>query len=137
MIVYSSAPTDGLTDAVPSFAAASTMLGPHGMLSLPPGVYRVAESMTFACSVEFAPGAMLLRDSGVTVTFAGMVRAGLQQIDADASRPGNLIFGPATVQAILPEWFGGRRAAASAAAMTAQRRSRKPMMRCLRKAVAS
>jgi hypothetical protein len=68
-----SATGDGQTDDGESLLELSRALGSAGAAFFPPGTYRTSQSVTFSCETQFALGATLKPDAGVTVTLAGPV----------------------------------------------------------------
>lgn len=100
------APTNGSADARTAFFeldAALTALGGVQGLYVPPGTYRVASNLTLNHHVSFAPGAVLLPDNGVRITFKKSPGAGLWQI-FDLSNGGLVTL--ETGSKVSPEWFG-------------------------------
>ena len=110
---------DGVTDA--SGAITSTVAlagsGTAGILFLR-GTYRIKTNVTIPANVtaEFAPGATLNIDAGKTVTFAGPVDAGPQQIFTGA---GTATFGAGVFREIFADWWGGGASGQTAAVAAA------------------
>lgn len=66
------------------------------------GVFRVASNITISGTATFEPGASIVPDTGVTVTFSGPVVGPLEAIFAGL---GSVSLGREKVE-IFPEWFG-------------------------------
>lgn len=97
---------NGSDDAVSAINSAMAT----GSYRFPPGVYRIASSITLTGTIIIMPGARLRPASGVTVTIAGHVMAGRHRI-FDVSQGGTFVAAPAyqtgtpTTEA-YPEWWG-------------------------------
>jgi hypothetical protein len=68
--------SDGVADTRAAFVACDAV----GAFVVPPGLYKIASSLTIASRVRFEPGARLVIGSGVTVTFNGGIDAPELQI---------------------------------------------------------
>jgi hypothetical protein len=78
----------------------------HAPITLQPGTYRIASSITLAQHVAFAPGARLLLGPGVVVTFAGSLSSPPLPI---FEGPGSIVFPTACAPLEgYPEWWGAR-----------------------------
>ncbi len=99
---------NGATDdgtAIQNAIAASLPAGGH--IYFPKGTYRIASALTFPTSTNliFEKGAVLVPDSGVTLTVNGGVDAGLYQIFTGQSSKG-VVQGRMQVPHIYPQWWG-------------------------------
>jgi polygalacturonase len=95
---------NGSTDDRAALVSADTA----GNMFLPPGTYRVASNLTLSKHVQFAAGAKLKPDSGVTVTIGGTIDAPLSQV-FDVSAGGTVSFGAsAVVSEVYPQWWGAK-----------------------------
>lgn len=90
---------DGAFNNGPIFAAQTTGF------QLNPGTYRVSANTTIGVDVQFLPGAKLLIDSGVTVTFTAGLIAPIAAIFTGA---GTANLRLASVDACYLEWWGAR-----------------------------
>lgn len=97
---------NGTTDDRAGILKAQTACGSAGTLLFPPGTFRVASDMTLTSAVTFLPGAVLKPDSGVTITIAGALSAGVFQI-FDVSSGGTIVFGGTTIPEAFAQWWGG------------------------------
>lgn len=103
---YDAAAGGGSVDAVSAINSAMAT----GACRFPPGVYRIASSITLTGSIIIMPGARLRPASGVTVTIAGLLIAGRHRI-FDTTQGGTFAAAPAyqtgtpTTEA-YPEWWG-------------------------------
>lgn len=64
---------DGQTDDYRALNEVRLKLGGAGTAYFPPGVYRVGSDLTLNCTADFALGATLKPNAGVTITLAGPV----------------------------------------------------------------
>lgn len=101
---------DGTHDdrAVLNTLANSTIPATGGTILFRNATYRIASSMTFPSNVtlNFALGAMLAIDTGVTVTINGQIEAGLHQI-FDCTGTGAVSFpSPGGVPETFVAWWG-------------------------------
>ncbi len=78
-----------------------------GDIYFPKGTYRIASDIVFPANMNlvFEYGAVLLPDSGVTVTIDGSVDAGSYQIFTSEADKG-IINGRMQVINIIPQWWG-------------------------------
>lgn len=92
---------DGLTNDAGAFTAANAA----GEIIVPKGTYLIGSNITITAALTFAPGAKLVRGSGVTITINGRVNADLYQLIFDATVEGAFI-GTFGGRAISIGWFG-------------------------------
>jgi hypothetical protein len=97
---------DGTTDARAAIALA--MANSDTLFTA--GTYRVASNITITGTIRFAKGAMLKPASGVTITIAGSIEAGMYQI-FDLSLGGAIISTESGVNTnpvttAYPDWWG-------------------------------
>jgi hypothetical protein len=105
-VLSSGAIGDGTTNDRTALAAADTAaLLNHAAVYFPPGTYRVSTNLTIISPVQFAPGAKLKPDNGVTVTLSAAVIAGAYQI-IDGSAGGLLALAPGAAAPVLADWWG-------------------------------
>lgn len=93
---------DGVTDCADAFRAACA--DRNGGIFVPAGHYRLLSDLTIDLPICLAPGAILMPDAGVTVTFAAYLDAGIYRIFGGAG----WVILKENVTA-YPEWFGGTR----------------------------
>ncbi|GGD62913.1 hypothetical protein GCM10010911_20840 [Paenibacillus nasutitermitis] len=103
-----SATGNGATDdrtAIQNAINASQPSG--GQIYFPKGTYRFASAITFPSNtvLVFEKGAVLVPDSGITITVNGSVDAGLYQIFTSLSGKGD-VKGKMQAVNIYPQWWG-------------------------------
>lgn len=94
---------DGSTDDWNAIRAATS----NPSLAFGPGVYRVGRDLTIppTCSLLFFNGAVLRPDRGVTITIDGPFLAGLHRTFDVGNANARVVFGPASVTEVRPEWW--------------------------------
>lgn len=103
----SQAATNGTTDARATLNSENTAVGTSGKLVLAPGTYRVASALTFTCTLERLPGAVIKPDSGITVTIDGpTIGPDVKWIDTSAG--GKVVFTPKSGAKLSPRWWGAK-----------------------------
>lgn len=101
---------DGATDDTAAIEAAIDSLQPAGgELYFPPGTYRLGSDITFPANTTLVleRGALLVPDSGITVTIDGMIDAGLYPIFTAAADQGE-VRGRMAGADIYPQWWGAQ-----------------------------
>lgn len=96
---------DGVTDNAPGLLRVAEHHPADREVFFEKGVYRVASSVTIPNPVAFEKGARLDIPAGVTVTFAGGVKAGLHQVFEGA---GKVVFAPGSIDYAYPQWWGAK-----------------------------
>ena len=88
-------------------AAIATVGSTEATIYLAPSNWIITANLTIPSNITFKPerGALLVINSGKTLTINGPLDAGSYQI---FSGSGSVQFGPGSVQAILPQWFGAK-----------------------------
>jgi hypothetical protein len=99
---------NGIANDGGAFTAADAA-GP--VFCIPPGIYRITSNITLSKVLVFAPGAVLLPSSGVTVTLSGEIVAGMWKI-FDNGLGGSFV-GPVRNQHVYPDWWGAAPGVAS------------------------
>lgn len=102
------ADSTGSSDSRAAFALANT----NGPFIIPRGTYKISSNITLTNLVQFDPAALLSIDTGVVVTFAGVI----------SSASTSIFIGLGTVvlsknQIVFPEWWGAGSGVASAVAI--------------------
>lgn len=95
------ADSTGATDARSYFVTVDALSECY----LSPGTYLISSNLTLSGHWRFAKGAKLKPASGVTITIAGPITAGLYQI-FDSSAGGTIVFGAGSTEALYVEWWG-------------------------------
>lgn len=98
---------DGATDDRAKLVAADAF----GHFRVPAGRYYVGSNLTLSSSVEFDPGAIIVVPDGVSVTFNGVVIAGVYQIfdwPAGSSKTGLVNLDRAKTFYGFAEWWGAQ-----------------------------
>jgi hypothetical protein len=91
---------DGTTPDQAAFTAASAAFP---QLRIPPGNYRFSANTTINAAMAFDAGAVLVPDTGVTITIVGVVEAGRS---LHFGGLGTTVFAPGSVDFVSAEWFG-------------------------------
>lgn len=94
---------DGVFDCA---GALSLSVYPGGAFSLPAGTYKVGSSITIPSTVTMLPGAKLVPNAGVTITFANGLNAGVYQIFDCSAAASAIVFDQAKQRSGYAEWWG-------------------------------
>jgi|GEM_PF-6093681 len=101
---------DGVTDDRTALANADAAATASGTVYIPPGTYRIASSLKLSSRLVFSNGAVLSPDTGVTVTIAGLLEAGLFKIFTVGAGTISFASTNASYHALelIPQWWGAK-----------------------------
>ena len=90
-------------------AAIATVGSTQATIYLAPSDWIISADLTIPANITLKPerGATLVIQGGKTLTINGPLDAGLYQIFSCVGT-GKVVFGPGTVQAVHPEWWGAK-----------------------------
>ena len=107
---------NGVADDRAAIAAADA----QGPITFGEGAYRISTSLTIANHVTFLPGAYVVIPSGVIVTFAGSINAGMHKIfQCEAADAYVALQTTSPTREGFPEWWGAKTGDGAAGVRTA------------------